>query len=146
MQLRTFCDRIVEEHEDALAAAIRAGALDGLDASLCVGAARMCESADQFAELPRCATRAARALSGRKLSPPPSRSLRYARKAAAQATAKRDGLPDPVKEEEAAEKREKTAARKARKRERRKKKYPAGYEETAEQKRKRKREAKAAEL
>ena len=146
MQLRTFCDRIVEEHEDALAAAIRAGALDGLDASLCVGAARMCESADQFAELPRCATRAARALSGRKLSPPPSRSLRYARKAAAQATAKRDGLPDPVKEEEAAEKREKAAARKARKRERRKKKYPAGYEETAEQKRKRKREAKAAEL
>ena len=89
--------------------------------------------------------RRARAL-GDEADPPPSRSLRYARKAAAQATAKRDGLPDPVKEEEAAEKRDKAAARKARKRERRKKKYPAGYEETAEQKRKRKREAKAAEL
>ena len=68
---------------------------------------------------------------------------RYARKAAAQATAKAQGLPDPVKEEEAAEKRKKASAKRARRR----KKHPAGYEETAEQKRKRKRkEAAAAEL
>ena len=72
LQLRTFCDRLVEENEDALGAAIRAGELDGLDARLCVDELRMCEGAASFAELPRYRRARSPPLSGMKPTPAPS--------------------------------------------------------------------------